>query len=211
MSALVAAFVVVLAVPLFFGSWRLALAGLGLQSLVVLAMMLGAAAHAPSAATAVTLVVDLALVRGLGGPLVLARAARGVAPPRFDTLPGDLFQWAVALLLVAAGGSFAWRLFPDDPARAVHVGTAAAEVLIGMFIVSQHPTALGQAIGMLTIENGAVLLEALLGYHWPTPVHLGLTAVFVGLVVLVASFLRQLPVLDASAAGDLAADEGEVL
>lgn len=192
MSALLVAFGLALAIPLFFGSWRLALAGLGAQSGLVLAMQL-AGPHGDHLGSAVLLTLDLGLLRGVVTPLLLARAARRCAASALpaELVPGDLLYWVGAAVLVALGVELGARLFPGDPARAAHAATATVQVLIGFCVVAHQRTALGQAIGMLTIESGAVLFEGLLGRAWPLPIHLGLTVVFAGLVVLVLAFLRE--------------------
>lgn len=210
MSALLVAFGLVLAIPLFFGSWRLALAGLGAQSLLVLAMQL-AGPHGDHVGSALLLSLDLGLLRGLLTPLLVARAARRCPPAALpaELVPGDLLYWVAAAGLVALGVELGVHLFPDDPARAAHAATATVEVLVGFCVVAHQRTALGQAIGMLTIESGAVLFEGLLGSAWPLPIHLGLTLVFAGLVVLVLAFLQG--DLDASHAPVETSPEVEVL
>lgn len=192
MSALLVAFALALAVPLFFGSWRLGLAGLGAQSLVVLAMQL-AGPHGDHVGSALLLVLDLGVVRGLATPLLLARAARRCAPAALpaELVPGDLLYWVAAAGLVALGVELGVRLYPADPAQASHAATATVEVLIGFCVIAHQRTVMGQAIGMLTIESGAVLFEGLPGAAWPLPIHVGLAVVFAGLVLLVLSFLRD--------------------
>ena len=210
MSALLVVFGLALAIPLFFGSWRLALAGLGAQTLLLLAMQL-TGPHGEHAGSALLLTLDLGLVRGIVTPLLLARAARRCAADALpaELIPGDLLYWVGAAVLVALGIELGVRLFPGDPVHAAHAATATVEVLVGFCVVAHQRTVLGQAIGMLTIENGAVLFEGLLGSPWPLPIHLGLTAVFAGLLLLVLTFLRG--DLDASPAPVETSPEVEVL
>lgn len=201
---LIALYALVLALPLFFGSWRLALLGIGVQPALVCAIVAtgagpgqgplpGDGSHGWVALAALGL--DLLLVRALLGPWLLWRAiSRGSHPrgaPEFELFPGDLLHIVLAAALVVASVKFAWRLYPTDLIAAAHMACAAAEVLLGFFIVTQQRSVLGQALGMLTIENGAVLLEALPGHHWELPVHAALTAVFLGLVLTVGRFLRR--------------------
>lgn len=189
---LLAAFGLVFAVPLFFGSWRMALLGLGAQTMIVLALLL-ARSHGGEAESLTVLVLDLGLIRGLLAPLALGRAAPPAVAtgPPIELFPGDLLHWVVAAALVALGAKLGARLFPGEPAHATHAAIASAEVFLGFCVVAHQRTVLGQAIGMLTIENGAVLFEGLLGSGWPLPVHLGLALVFAGLILLVATFLRR--------------------
>lgn len=220
---LIALYALVLALPLFFGSWRLALLGIGAQpALVFLLVAAGAgptqapthgAVHGADPHGWVALVVlglDLLVVRALLGPWLLWRAVRhgagrqpGQPDDEFELFPGDLLHIVLAAALVVASVKFAWRLYPTDLGAAAHMACAAAEVLLGFFVVTQQRRVLGQALGMLTIENGAVLLEALPGHHWELPVHAALTAVFVGLVLTVARFLRR----DAQVSAPPGADE----
>lgn len=210
MTALLTAFGLALAVPLFFGSWRLALAGLGAQAWLMLGLELGGA-RSEHAWSAVLAVLDLGLLRGLAVPLLLARiahrSARDALP--LELLPGDLLYWVVAGLLVALGVELGVHLLPGDLAGAARISTATAELLLGLGLIAHHRTAFGQAIGMLTVENGAVLFEGVLGAAWPAPIHLGLTAVFGGLLLLVLAFLRD--ELDASHAPIETSPEVEVL
>lgn len=216
MTALVAIFAVVFALPLFFGSWRLAIAGLGAQATLVLLIMLGGA-HGEHPGVAALLVVDLGLVRGAIVPLLLARAAAtalasgpvGANGADQELFPGDLLHWIVAAALVALGIQLGVRLSPGDLGEAAHVATAVTEVMLGFAIVAHQRTVLGQGIGMLTIDNGALLFEAVLDLHWPVLVHAGLTAVYVGLVVLVVGFLRRQ--VDASPSPVVTSPDVEVL
>lgn len=210
MSALIVAFIVVLALPLVGGSWRLAVAGLGAQTIVVFLMMI-TRSPAPHAESAALLCFDLVLVRGLAAPLLLRRwIVRGGAG-QLEVVRGDLLHWVACLTLVVLAASFGQRVSPDDPWLAAHLGAAAAEVLIGMFVVAHHRAALGQVVGMLMIENGVLLFEASAGYHWPVTLHLGLAAVFVGLLVVVRSCLHLLPADDGTAAAATASDGREAV
>lgn len=203
---LLSLFALVLFVPLLFGSLRVAVAGLAAQSLLVLGMVLGGEHH-PGPVEALVLVLDLGLVRGLVGPLLLARALRRAGS--LAALPGDLVHWVVGLGLVLLAASFAARVAPHDASRAAHLGLAAAEVLLGFLVVVHHQTAAGQAIGLLTVEGGVVLFEAALASHLAPAVHLGLTATYLGLVVTVA-WLVQDPAASTDAPPSTAV-EGEVL
>jgi hydrogenase-4 membrane subunit HyfE len=203
-----ALYALVLFIPLLFGSWRLAVAGLAAQALLVLGMMLRGEDH-PGPVTAVVLVIDLGLVRGLVGPALLARALRRARADDLEVLPADLVHWVVGLGLVVLAACFAVRVSPDDGARAAHLGLAAAEVLLGFLVVVHHRTAAGQAIGVLTVEMGVVLFEAALRSHQAVGVHLGLTATFLLLLLTVAWL-----VADPAASTDVAPTtvvDGEVL
>lgn len=196
MNALIVAFIIVLVLPLVGGSWRLAVTGLGAQTIIVFLMMF---AHdpLPHAATAALLGLDLVLFRGLAAPLLLRRAIlRAGEPEALEVVPADLLQWLVCLLLIVLAASFGQRLAPGDAWLAAHLGAAAAEVLIGMSVVAQHRSAIGQVIGMLMIENGVLLFEASTSFHWPVALHLGLAAVFVGLLVAIRFYLQVLPAPD---------------
>lgn len=202
-----ALFALALAVPLLFGSWRMALLGLAAQAWLVLGLMLGGEHHLDLPTTAV-LVLDLGLVRGVVAPALLLRAMRGAAPDDLEVVPGDLVHWVVALGLVVLAACFAVRLAPDDPPRAAHLWLAAATVLLGLLVVAQHRAAAGQAIGVLTVEMGVVLFEALLRSHVAPAVHLGLTGAFLLLLLTIAWLVAQPAATDAPAR---AAVEGDVL
>jgi hydrogenase-4 membrane subunit HyfE len=193
-NALIVAFIVVLALPLVAGSWRLAVAGLGAQAIVVFLLMI-TRTSLPHAETVALLAVDLVLVRGFAAPILLRRAILRASAPaeQFEIIPGDLVLWIAVLGLVILAASFGQRVAPGDPWLAAHLAAAAGEVLVGMLVVAQHRAPLGQVLGMLAIENGVLLFEASGGYHWPVALHLGLAAVFVGLLVAIRYYLLLLP------------------
>lgn len=192
MTLLLAAVILTLTVPLLFGSWRMAVGGLGAQA-VVIALLFGRHLHGPSpgvSAGAAVLLLDVVVVRGLLLPWLLWRTRAG-APTRLDVLPGNLLHWGIAALLATLAASFAARVVPAGAVtEAVHVGTSAAQVLLGLFVLCCHRSALGQAIGALTVENGVLLFEAGARAHLPAPAQAGVSAVFLGFLLLTASMVR---------------------
>lgn len=191
MSWLLAAFMLAIAVPLLFGSWRTAIGALAAQA-VLLALIVGAHVREETLASVLPL-MDLAVLRAVAAPLLLVAVVRRAGPPRrFELLPANLFHWAAAFALVLAGAAFAARIGPKgDAVGTLHLGVAAVEVLLGLLLLCCHTTPLGQTLGALTVENGVLLFEVSAGHHLPAGVQLGVSAVFAGFVVLAAGFVQR--------------------
>ncbi len=73
-----------------------------------------------------------------------------------------------------------------------HVAAVASLFLLGFLVVLSHGAPVGQMIGVLVVENGALLAEELLETRWPIPVQLGLALAFAGTVLVFGRFLRIL-------------------
>jgi hydrogenase-4 membrane subunit HyfE len=201
-------FAALVAVPLFFGAWRLALLSLAAQALALAALHAEAVAH-PDAATT-TALVDLVALRAVATPLFLAAIVRSAEPARFEALPANLLHWTVALILTLLAASFADRMTPaGDVGAAVHLGVVVTELLLGLLILCCQSSTLGQIVGALTIENAVLLFETRAHARLPLVVQLGVAAVFVGFVLLAGGFLRRS--LRPAAAADDPAEEGELL
>jgi hydrogenase-4 membrane subunit HyfE len=190
----------VLLLPLFVGTWRTSLLGLGCQGLLMalIAHRLGGPAVTPSDWIELA---ELALVRGLGAPLALYAVlqARG-APSRNDVIPPNLLSWACALATVLLSFTFAEGLVPAPGEQRTLVAVACAGVLLGFLVLSTQTGPFSQMIGALRIENAIALAE--LGgerHEQPLGVRLGLATVFVATVFLFRGYLRSFT--DSAAAG----------
>lgn len=203
MTSLLMAYLLVLLLPLFVASWRVSLAGLSLQGLLM-AWMVAAHHPAPSLDLAVSM-LDLALVRGVAVPLALGRVLRAQhRPPREDVIPPNLLSWAVVAGLVTLAFQCATGLQPMPPGEHTQVAVAATGVLLGLFVLASQSGAFSQAVGALRVESAVALFELGSASHVPLGLRVGQVAVFVGTVLAYAHFVRLIrPVTPAVARGRL--------
>lgn len=189
MTSLLASYLLVLLLPLFVASWRVSLAGLSLQGLLMAWMV--AARHETLSVGLVVTLVDLALVRGLVAPLALRRVLRDQQrPAREDVIPPNLLSWAmVAGLVMLAFQCAAW-LQPSG--EHTHVAVAVTGVLLGLFVLSTQNGPFRQAVGALRLENAIALFELGSPSHLPLGLRVGQIAVFLGTVLTYAHFVRRL-------------------
>jgi hydrogenase-4 membrane subunit HyfE len=192
MSAPFVAFLVVLLLPLFIGTWRTSLMGLAAQGLLLFWLALERV-EGLSWETAVTL-VDVGLVRALLVPVLFFRLlTRQNAPPRNDMIPPNLLFWAMAGGLVGLAFDLAGRLVPAPGDERAQLAVAGSGVLLGLFVLATRTSPFSQMIGALRLENAIALFELASPVHLaPLPVQLGITAVFVLTVIAFAVYLHRL-------------------
>ncbi len=202
MSPLLVALLGVQLVPLFVGTWRTSLAGLGLQ-----AALMAAIAHqldpTPTTAGDWLGLADLVIVRGVLIPFALYGVLRAQnAPARNDVIPPNLLSWTLALGIVLVSFSFASELVLEEGEQQTLVAVACAGVLLGFLVLSSQSGPFSQMIGALRIEYAIALVE--LGgerHESPLPVHVGLVALSIASIALFRWYLSML------GAGELGAGE----
>lgn len=158
MQTLLVAFLGVLLIPLFVGTWRTSLLGLSLQGMLMTAMALSLGL--PQEPGDWLTLADLFLLRGLGAPALLYLVLRSQqAPKRNDVIPPNLLSWAFALGAVFVAFRFSAVLIPipGDEQRIVTVAIAA--VLLGFLVLATQENPLTQMIGALRLENAVALFE----------------------------------------------------
>lgn len=161
MSSLLIAFAVVMLVPLFVANWRVSLAGLGWQGVLLAWIAFRLHGADPSAPT-VLRYLDLVLLRAVVGPVALWTVlTRRNTPGRNDMLPPNMLAWATALAFVMLGFRLARVLVPVDGDERMIVGLAAGAALLGFLVLSTQVGPLSQMVGVLRIENAIALLELL--------------------------------------------------
>jgi hydrogenase-4 membrane subunit HyfE len=192
MNPIVIAFVAALLIPLFVASWRLSLLGLLGQGLLLgwLAYQRDPAlAHASTWAA----LFDLVMVRGLGAPLLLYAALRGLgATARHDVRPPNLMSWTLAIALVLVAFRFADLLVPAASADHALLAGATAALLLGLLVLSTQTGPFSQMEGALRLENGIAFLELLAGHH-ELAMQLAQTLLLVATVLLFRWYLATLP------------------
>ncbi len=185
------ALLVVLVVPLLTGSWRLSLVGLGLQGLLMTAMV--AQRGWTVSAGGVLLLLDLLVLRTWFVPRHLFAVMRGLGgPARRDVIPANLLSWTMAGALVLVGFRFAALLHPAGGVVATHVAVATTGLLLGLLVLATQASTFGQVVGVLRVEYAIAFFELAAGHEQGLPVQLGVTAVLFLSVLTLGSFLRQL-------------------
>jgi hydrogenase-4 component E len=190
---LLVAFLVVLVAPLLTASWRLSLAGLGLQGLLLGAML--AQRGWPATWSGAVLLADLLLLRAWFAPRHLAGVMRRLgAPPRADVIPANLLSWTLAGALVLVGFRFAGLVHPEGGLVATHAAVAASALLLGFLILGTQAGPFAQVVGLLRLENAVALFELGSDHALPLPAQLGVSAVLLASVLLLGRFLARLGV-----------------
>jgi hydrogenase-4 membrane subunit HyfE len=196
MTNLFIAYVAVCLLPLLFHSRRVAVLGLGMQGLL-LGLIL-AAHHHPWSSQLVFEYASLFLIRALFLPWYLFRSMQGgEMAGDFSVLPKNLVHWTIALLLLVGAFTLGGKLSPGDPLEALQVGTASGSILIGLLVLASQAHPLGQVIGLFMLEGGITLVELLSPHPMPFPVSIGVSLVFVVLVLTCGQYLRRLLSLSA--------------
>ncbi|HET9553726.1 MAG TPA: hypothetical protein VFP50_12225 [Anaeromyxobacteraceae bacterium] len=193
MTYLLVAFLVVLVAPLLTASWRLSLAGLGLQGLLLGAIL--ARRGWPGSWSGAVLLADLLLLRAWFVPRHLAGVMRRLgAPPRADVIPANLLSWTLAGALVLVGFRFAALVHPEGGVVETHAAVAASALLLGFLILATQSGPFAQVVGLLRLENAVALFELGSDHALPLPVQVAVTGVLVASVLLLGAFLGRLGV-----------------
>lgn len=194
MTYLLVALLAVLVAPLLTASWRLHLVGLGLQGLLMTALVARRGwTWSPSAAV---LLLDLLVLRTWFVPRHLIAIMRAATPRggrvRADVIPANLLSWAMAGALVLTAFHAAPLLVPGGGPAAIHVAVAASGLLLALLVLGSQASTFAQVVGVLRLEYAVALLE-LAGDHAPDlPVQLGLSAALLLTALVLGAFLRRL-------------------
>lgn len=190
MTYLLVAFLIVVVTPLFIATWRTSLVGLGLQGLLMTAMVAQRGWH-PSPSSAV-LLLDLLVLRTWFVPRylygILSHQSR---PRRNDVIPANMLSWTLAAALVIVAFHFASLVVPGGGVAETHVAVATASLLLALLVLGSENTTLSQVTAALRVENAVALFELSAEHELPLPVQLGVTGVLLATVLLFGRFLRQ--------------------
>jgi hydrogenase-4 component E len=188
---LLVALLAALVTPLLTASWRLHLVGLGLQGLLMTALL--AQRGWTVSPAGVVLLLDLLVLRTWFVPRHLfAIMGRLGGQGRTDVIPANLLSWAMAGALVLVSFHAASLLVPAGGPATIHVAVAASGLLLGLLVLGSQVSTFAQIVGVLRVEYAVALFE-LGGDHQPDlPVQLGLSAALLLSVLVLGSFLRKL-------------------
>ncbi len=191
MTYLLIALLVVLVLPLLTSSWRISLVGLGLQGLLMTAMV----SHRgwPATGAGAVLLVDLLVLRTWFVPRHLVAIMRREAPSaRTDVIPANLLSWAMAGAAVLLAFRFAGLVRSAEGVASLRVAVATAGLLLGLLILATQASTFGQIVGLLRIEYAIALFELGAGHEPSLPVQAGLSVILLLSVLTLGSFLRRM-------------------
>jgi hydrogenase-4 membrane subunit HyfE len=167
-------------VPVFFGKLAVAPTWLSLQALALGWMTL--TQHHELNLHTLAAGLEVLLVRAWAVPYLLRRTLRGQAVAELDVMPSNLFAWGVTLALMILAFKFGNGSYADE--RTLTLGVVAATVMIAFMVLATNAEPAAQLVAVLFMENALALFESLMPEPWPLPVHLGISSVYVGTVVI---------------------------
>ena len=198
-------FCLAVVVSLFFVSWRIAIWAIAVEALMT-GFILIRFEDLDSWAVRIQ-ILDLLLFRSLIIPIYLIGVLQKFQMPtqingqtndEFNTIPPNFIIWTMALALWIGSFTLGHSIFPSELQSALHFGTAIATILIGLFILSNQSSPVGQIIGLLTFESGIILSELMPSHHEQWPIQLGLSVIFLWSVRLSWKFLQYFSSLENS-------------
>ncbi len=191
MTGILIAFLVVLVVPLFVGTWRTSFLGLSLQGFLLSWIAFRHGAHL--SAELVVEVVDLVVLRAVAAPLLLRRVlTHQNAPPNNQVLAPNLFSWAMALALALVAFLAADQLVPAEGDAQLLVAVSTAALLLGLLVLATRGGHLSQMIGALRIENAIALFELGSVKHPSLGIRIGQVLVTAGSIAAYRWYLQHL-------------------
>lgn len=189
MTNLFVIYVAAFLLPLMFHSWRVAVLGLGVQGFVLGVILF--ATHDRSLMTGLE-AVNLFFIRAFLVPWLLLRSMRRVEMASDFTLIKKSFtQWFFVLMIILIGLLFGRFMAPDDSVQAFQAGTAAIAILTGFLILANQRHVIGQVVGIITFEGGLTLVELLSQHAMPLEVYVGISIVFVMLLLTLVDFVTR--------------------
>lgn len=174
-------------IPVFFGKLAAAPTWLSLQALTLGWLTLNK--HHELDLHALLAGLEILTIRAWLVPHLLRRTLHGSQAIDQDVLPSNLFTWGVAVALIIVAFQFGDGARSD--VRAITLGVIAATVTIAFLVLATNRDLLAQLVALLFMENAMALFESLLPEPWPWPVHVAISSVYVGTVVLAAWLIRS--------------------
>ncbi|MCR4296689.1 MAG: hypothetical protein NUW21_14245 [Elusimicrobia bacterium] len=192
MTTLLAAFLAVAALPFVLVTWRISLATLSLQGLLMGWMFFRR--EPVLAPDSILTLVDLVAVRGLLVPFMLDRAMRAAAAPRRgDAILPNMFSLTMAAVLIGLSFQLAGHLAPGGSESQTFIAVAVSALLLGLFTLATQTGVFTQVVGALCVENAIALFElGEEGSSTPLPVELGLASVFLLSACMYVLYVRRL-------------------
>jgi len=173
-------------VPVFFGKLKVTPVALSLQALALGWIILNL--HRDLNLHALQAGLEILIIRAWLVPHLLRRCLQDPHTAELDVMPSNLFAWGVAITLIILAFQFGAGARTD--LRALTLGVAAATVTIAFLVLATNREPVAQLVALLFMENALALFESLMPEPWPWPVHLAISAVYVGTVAVGSWLIR---------------------
>jgi hydrogenase-4 membrane subunit HyfE len=184
-----------LLISLFISSWRLAFLAVAGESLLT-GLILIKTNGFESWPTRIQ-VCDLIFVRAVIVPLFLMSLLKKIKSEiDYDIIPANFVIWIFAIMLLIVSFWFGQILSPYEVKISGYIGLPIAGALIGIFILANQISIIGQILGILTLEASIVLTEVISNHHQTWGLQLGLSFVFIWMILIFWSFLKHFSVTE---------------
>jgi hydrogenase-4 membrane subunit HyfE len=174
-------------IPVFFGKLSVTPTWLSLQALALGWITLNKNEaldfHALEAG------LEILFIRAWLVPHLLRRTLLSTREAELDVMPSNLFAWGAAVTLLILAFQFGNGARAD--VRALTLGVAAATVTIAFLVLATNREPVAQLVALLYMENALALFESLMPEPWPLPVHIAVSGVYVGTVVVGSWLIRS--------------------
>jgi hydrogenase-4 membrane subunit HyfE len=132
--------------------------------------------------------LEILIFRAWLVPHLLRRALDVGKAAELDVMPSNLFAWGAAVALILLAFQFGDGARAD--VRALTLGVIAATVAMSFLVLATNREPMAQLVALMFMENAMALFESLMPEPWPIPVHLMMSAVYVGTVVIGSGLIR---------------------
>lgn len=173
-------------VPVFFGKLAVAPTWLSLQALALGWITLNK--HHELNWHALEAGLEILIIRAWLVPHLLRRTLKVGKSAELDVMPSNLFAWGAGIALILLAFQFGDGARAD--VRALTLGVIAATVAIAFLVLATNREPMAQLVALMFMENAMALFESLMPEPWPIPVHLMLSAVYVGTVMIGGWLIR---------------------
>ncbi|TXT37816.1 MAG: hypothetical protein FD135_3314 [Comamonadaceae bacterium] len=173
-------------IPVFFGKLAVTPVWLSLQALALGWITLNK--HQVLDLHALEAGLEILIIRAWLVPHLLRRTLVDNKTTELDVMPSNLFTWGVAVTLIILAFQFGDGARAD--VRALTLGVIAATVTIAFLLLATNREPVAQLVAILFMENALALFESLMPEPWPLPVHVAISAVYVGTVAVGSWLVR---------------------
>ncbi|MBK6385508.1 MAG: hypothetical protein KA287_07515 [Rhodoferax sp.] len=174
-------------IPVFFGKLSVTPTWLSLQALALGWITLNK--NEALDFNALEAGLEILFIRAWLVPHLLRRTLLSTREAELDVMPSNLFAWGAAVTLLILAFQFGNGARAD--VRALTLGVAAATVTIAFLVLATNREPVAQLVALLYMENALALFESLMPEPWPLPVHVAVSGVYVGTVVVGSWLIRS--------------------
>ena len=174
-------------IPVFFGKLAVTPTWLSLQALalgwITLNKNHALDFHALEAG------LEILIIRAWLVPHLLRRTLQDTKAAGLDVMPSNLFAWGAAVALIILAFQFGDGARAD--VRALTLGVIAATVTMAFLVLASNREPVAQLVALLFMDNAMALFESLMPEPWPLPVHMAISAVYIGTVAVGSWLIRE--------------------